>query len=203
MAQPVEGTADMPARARQAGAPPARTVQAQSPLPGTVPHEEEGVDLGTKVWKLEWSRVLCLLLGNTLSPNLAAENNEHSFSLSLSGSGVWLQLSWGSLGQGLSYQGIDQGCDGLEARVEDDWGRSAFKLTDVVIGRPWALAGCWQETSVLCHMGLTLQQLDHGSRVLFEHTGEKVRGDALSFHHLVLERDNPSLLLLELWALRG
>ena len=30
MAQPVEGTADMPARARQAGAPPPRTVQAQS-----------------------------------------------------------------------------------------------------------------------------------------------------------------------------
>ena len=27
-------------------------------------------------------------------------------------------------------------------------------------------------------MGLTLQQLDHGSRVLFEHPGEKVRGDA-------------------------
>ena len=73
------------------------------------------MDLGTKVWKLEWSCVLCLLLGNTLPPNLAAENNEHSFSHSVSGSGVWLQLSWGSLGQGLSYQGIDQGCDGLEA----------------------------------------------------------------------------------------
>lgn len=37
-----------------------RTMQAQSPLPGTVPHEEECVDLGTKVWKLEWSRVSCL-----------------------------------------------------------------------------------------------------------------------------------------------
>lgn len=93
MAQPVEGTADTPARARQAGAPPPRTVQAQSPLPGTVPHEEECVELGTRGWKLERSRVSCLLLGNTLPPNLAAENNEPSFSHSFCGSGVWLQLS--------------------------------------------------------------------------------------------------------------
>ena len=60
MAPPVEGTADMPARARQAGARPPRTMQAQSPLPGTVPHEDQCVDLGTKVWKLEWSGVSCL-----------------------------------------------------------------------------------------------------------------------------------------------
>ena len=63
------------------------------PLPGTVPHKDECVELGTRGWRLELSRVSCLLLGNTLPPNLAAENNEPYFSHSVCGSGVWLQLS--------------------------------------------------------------------------------------------------------------
>lgn len=38
----------------------------------------------------------------------------------------------------------------------DGTGGSTSKLTDVVVGRPWFLAGCWPEASFPCNVGLSV-----------------------------------------------
>lgn len=111
MAQPVEGTADMPARARQAGAHPPGQCRPRALCLALFLTRKS-----VWTWVLRygsWSGPVCHVWV-TLPPNLAAETMS-LHSLSFSGSGVWLQLSWGSLGQGFSDQGIDQDCDGLKA----------------------------------------------------------------------------------------
>jgi len=36
--------------------------------------------------------------------------------------------------------------------------RSASELTQRAVGRPHVLTGCWPEKSVLCHLGLAIEQ---------------------------------------------
>lgn len=88
-----------------------------------------------------------------ITPGPNGLKHQHSSPFYVSGIQEW--LSWVPVAEHLS-----QGCNKeLKSSQGLPGGESTSKLTSVVFGRLQDLAGCWLETSVLCHMCLPIWQL--------------------------------------------
>lgn len=80
------------------------------------------------------------------------------------------KVSWGPLTQGHEATEHQLGC----SHLGPSWERIHSQFTRVATYRPQALADCWPETSVPCHMGLSIGYSQQGGLLPAE-TPERVR----------------------------
>lgn len=105
-----------------------------------------------------------------------------------------MQLSWGLWVRDSAIKALTRTVMVLRPEWRMTKERSAFKLTDVVVGRPWALAGC--------RLGKHLPHGQHppaarptATERLFKHTGEKeemLKAEAMVFPSPDLGKGQPT-----------